>query len=344
VDSASASFRDLLQIVGSGRRSARNLTRDEAERAFTSLLSGEATDVQAGAFLTAMRWKGETAEELAGFARAARALARLPATEAEGVVCLGIPQEGHDRTPPLEASAAIVAAACDVRVFFVSDRSHSPDGGWTAADALEGLGGGFTDDAAHAADLLGRPGLAALSTNACLPGLRKLDRVRAELETRNSLHTVEKLLHLPGRPVLVGAAGGPVLAIAADVVRALGHERAVVVQGPDGSVVPSLVGPTRGIEVDGASLSHLAIDPSDYGFRRPKEPRLAQPGPDGVAAAIRGVLLREAGAARNASVLGAALILYTAGVVGSLSEGVGRAAAAIDEGKALAVLDELRTR
>jgi len=337
-------FREFLQIVGGGRRSARNLTKEESERAFALLLSGEATEIQAGAFLTAMRWKGETAEELAGFASAARAIARLPSSERDPIVSLGVPQEGRGRTPPLEAAAALLAAACGVRVFLVSERSASPVGGWTAADAFEGLGGGFTEDPAHATEMLASPGFAALSAGMCLPGLRRLDRMRAELEARSALHTVEKLLCIPGKPALVGAAGGPVLAIAADVMRALGHERAVIVQGPDGSIVPSLVAPTRGIEVEGASLAHLVIDPADYGFRRPKEPRLSQPGPDGAAATIRGVLLREAGAARNASILGAALILYTAGVAGSVADGVGRATAAIDEGKALAVLDELRTR
>ena len=336
-------LRPFLRIVASGRRTARNLSAEEAERAFRIVLSGRAPAAQVAAFLVALRWKGETVDELIGFTRAARAEANLPAPGGvDSLVSVGTPLAGREKALPLEASGAIVAAACGARVFFVGDPAPLDGEGVSAADVFRELGVGFTEEVGRAERMLEGPGLAVLSAAKVLPGMRRLDPLREDVEVRTALHTVEKLLAIGESPVLVGAAAGPVLGVAADVLRGLGHRRGILLQAPEGSVVPSLIAPTKGLEIDGDSLTTLVVDPEDYGVRASREPEAASPGPRAAASAVRALLLGEQGPARDATVLCAALLQYTAGTVPSISEGVGRAAEAIDRGKAERVLDALK--
>jgi anthranilate phosphoribosyltransferase len=336
-------LRPFLRIVASGRRAARNLSADEAERAFQIVLSGRATSAQVAAFLVSLRWKGETVDELAGFARAARAEASLPSpTKRESLVSVGTPHAGREKSLPLEAPGALLAAACGVRVFLVGERSRREGDAVAPADVFHELGAGLADRAEVAARMLDGPGVALLSASTVLPGLRRLDDLREEIEVRTALHTVEKLLAIEESAILVGTAAGPVLGVAAEVVRALGHGRGILLQGLGGSVVPSLVGPTKGLEIDGAALRALVVDPQDYGIGAPWEPVAAASGPEGAAAVVQALLLGEQGPARDASILCAALLQYAARTVSAISEGVGRATDAIDGGKGMQVLEALK--
>ena len=126
------SLRDLLRVLGSAdTRDGRNLTHDEAYEAFTSILRGNESPVQVGAFLMAMRWKGVRVDELTGFARAARDLANIPCMDMPGLVCLCPPHDGHDTVPPLDVAAGLVAAGAGLRVLLISDRAVPPRRGVT---------------------------------------------------------------------------------------------------------------------------------------------------------------------------------------------------------------------
>ncbi|MFT7679807.1 MAG: anthranilate phosphoribosyltransferase, partial [Planctomycetota bacterium] len=93
-------LRHLMRVLGRDPKDARNLTQEEAFRAFTSVLTGGESEVTIGAFLTALRWKGVTVEELSGFALAARAQARIPCRGMGGLVCVSTPLDGQDHHPP----------------------------------------------------------------------------------------------------------------------------------------------------------------------------------------------------------------------------------------------------
>lgn len=349
-------LRDLLRILGSDRRDGRNLTHDEAYRAFELIFQGGQSEIQTGAFLIALRWKGVTVQEVAAFAQAARDHARLPCAGMRELVCLCPPHDGFDNVPPLEVAAGLIAAAAGAHVLILTDRTVPPKRGLTAASALEGLGLSMTWDPTEAEDWVRRTRFAVASTSGLLPALMGLRRVRGEIGVRTPLATVEKLIAPPDARVIVGSQSGPVLGVAIDVLQTLGHPAAAVLQGPQGGVIPSLKRRTRGLELAGSHVVPLAIEPADFGLACSAEPDLPMFGPpdEGYGTGdnpelvkacgriTQAVLAGELGSARNASLLGAALILKVAELAPTLADGVSLATEALESGGASAVLESLR--
>jgi anthranilate phosphoribosyltransferase len=352
-------LRDLLRVLGSSdRRNGRNLTHEEAFRAFDTILSGSESEIRIGAFLIALRWKGVTVEELTGFARAARERATIPCRELPGLVALCTPLDGYDAAPPLEVAAGLVAAGAGTRVLMVTDRCVPPHRGLTAASVLEHLGPGISWDPADAEASVKQVGFGAISASGMLPALLNLRRVRSEIGVRTPLQTVEKLIVPPAASVVVGAQQGPVLGTAVETMAGLGHPSSIVLQGRSGGIVPSLKKRTRGIELSGKHQVPLVVDPADFGLQCDSEPELPLFGPPDegqgsgdnpvlVKAAgdvVDAVLKGEHGAPRSATLLTAALVLKVVGRVLTLAEGVDAAVTSLDSGAALAVLEKLRAR
>jgi len=349
-------LRDVMRILGSARHDGRNLTHDEAFRAFEVILTGGVSEIQIAAFLTALRWKGVTVEELTAFAQAARAQASIPCRDMQNLVCVSPPHDGFEQVPPLEVAAGLVAAAAGVRVLILSDRCVPPKRGLTAASVLERLGLDMTWDPAEAEDWVARTRFAVVCAAGLLPALMSLRRVRGELGVRTPLATVEKLIAPPNAALVVGAQGGPVLGVAIEVVQALGHPRGMVVQGLEGGVVPSVRRRTRGLELTGSHQVPLTLEPKDFGLACDSEPDLPMFGPPeegygtgdnpqlaaAAGEATMAVLAGEHGPARNAVLLGAALILKAGGRAFTLAEGISSATEALDSGEARAVLERLR--
>ena len=350
-------LRNLMRVLGSDRKDARNLTHDEAYRAFSSILGGGESEILIGSFLTTLRWKGVTVEELMGFARAARDQAKIPCQGIPGLVTVCPPHDGHDQYPPLDVAAALTAAAAGARVMIISDRCVPPRRGLTAANVLEGLGLSMTWDPSEAEDWVAKGRFAAISVAGILPPILNLRRVRGDITVRTPLSTVEKLMAPTSSAVVLGAQVGPVLGTAVEVMQGLGHPRGIAVQGLDGGVVPSVRKRTRGIELVDRHLVPVAVEPEDFGMQSDSEPELPMFGPpeEGYGTSdnpalveasgeITMSLLRgETGPARNAALLGAALILKASGRCLTLAEGVDAAARALDEGEAMQVLEHLRT-
>ena len=345
-----------MRVLGADPKEPRNLTREEAFRAFGAILGGGESEVLTGAFLISLRWKGVTVEELMGFAQAARAQAKIPCQGMEGLVCLCPHHDGHDRFPPLDVCAGLIAAAAGARVLILSDRCVPPRRGLTAASVLEAMGLSMTWDPSEAEDWVAKARFAAVSISGMLPALISLRRVRGDVTVRTPLSTVEKLLAPPNAAVLMGAQGGPVLGIAVEVIRGLGHKRGIVVQGLDGGVVPSVRRRTRGIEVCDDDVMPVTVEPEDFGLGGPEEPELPMFGPpeEGYGTADNaqlvqacgditlGVLDGDPGPARRASLLGAALILKASGRCLTLAEGVDAASKALDSGAAREMIPNLQ--
>jgi len=348
-------LRALLNTLGTGRGDGRNLTHDEAYSAFSALLTGEESKIRIAGFLMAMRMKGATVEELTGAASALRAHAILPCSGLEGLVCICPPHDGYDATPPLEVASGLIAAAVGVRVLVLTDRCVPPRRGLTAASVLEHLGPGLTYDPAEAEDWVLKVGFGALGTSGMLPALLNLRDVRGDLGVRTPLATVEKLLAPSSATVVLGAERGAVLGTAVEVMQGLGHPRGVAVQGLEGGVTPGLTRRTRGIEHAGDRQVPLSIEPEDFGLSRRREPDLPMYGPpeegDGTGdnkALVRvageltaAVMAGDEGPARDASLLGAAVILKAAGRCLTLADGVDEATQALDSGAARGVLQRL---
>lgn len=350
------SLRDQLRAVTPGRRDCRNLSFDEAYRAFDAVLSGSESEITIAAFLVAMRCKGSTVEELRGFARAARDHARLPCQDVAGLVCVCPPHDGFTLSPPLEVAAGLVAVGAGARVLILSDRCVPPRRGLTAASVLEGLGSSMTWDPSEAEHWVERTGFGACAVSGMLPRLLDLRRIREGVDMRTALSTVEKLIAPSSAAVVAGAQGGPVLGMAVEVLRGLGHARAIAIQGVEGGVIPAVNKRSRGIELSGSSLVPLHVEPEDFGLSQPTEPELPlyTPGPDGRGAGDNPELVKaaaelttlvlagEPGPARSATLLGAAVILKAAGRCLTLAEGVDAATKSLDSGEARAVLARLQ--
>ncbi len=341
-------------LVGHGRK-GRNLDAAEAFQAFDRILSGAESEIVVTAFLMSLRWKGVTVEELIGFARAARSRAVMPCAGMTGLVTVSPPQDGVDHVPPLEVAAGLIAAGAGARVLIVSDRCVPPKRGLTAACALEGLGLQMTWDSAEAESWVAKTGFAAVSLAGILPEMTMLRKVREQVGVRTPLATVEKLVSPSQGAVVVGAMGGPVLGMAVETLQALGHPRAIAVQGLEGGVIPSLRKRTRGVEYTDGHIAPLSIEPSDFGLSLDTDPDmpLFMPTEDdrgtgdnvelvrAVGEITRAVIHGERGPARNATLLGAALILKASGLSLTLAEGVDAANRSLDSGAAVEVARKL---
>jgi anthranilate phosphoribosyltransferase len=332
-------LRDLLKVLGSHRRDGRNLSQAESYRAFATVLDGAESEIQVGAFLIALRWKGVTCEELVGFAQAARERARIPCVGMPGLVTLCPPQDGVDLHPPLEVASAFIAAGAGAKVLIVTDRCVPPRRGLTAASVFEYLRCGLTWDPSEAEDWVGRYGVAAISACGMLPGLLGLRNVRKDVGVRTPLSTVEKLIAPPSGAIVIGAQSGPVLGTAVEVMQALGHPSGMAIQGLEGSVVPTLRKRSRGIHLDGRHQVPMTIAPADLGLDCTEDPELPLFGPpeaedEGTAdnpalvlasgEMVLGVLSGQSGPARSAAVLTAAVCLRAMGRAMTFAEGVVR--------------------
>lgn len=349
-------LRHLMRALGPGRKDSRHLTKDEAARAFDAILSGGSSPVLIASFLTSMSWKGVTAEELTGFAQAARHRATIPCAGVPGLVCVSPPQDGHDQAPPLDLAACLIAAAAGARVLLITDKGVPPRRGLTAGHALDSLGLSMTWDPTEAEDWIVKGRFAALSASGILPPLVGLREIRGEIGLRTPLSTVEKLLAPASAAVVLAAQSGPVLGAAAEVIQGLGHKRGIVVQGVDGGIVPSVRRRTRGLEITAGHLVPVIVEPEDFGMECEAEPELPMFGPpdegrgtgdnpalvDASGDMTRAIFDGEFGSARNAALLGASLILKASGRSLTLAEGVDAAARAVDEGQVKALVEHLR--
>jgi anthranilate phosphoribosyltransferase len=350
------SLRHLIRILGPGRKDARNLTYEEAHRAFDAILSGEESEIRIATFLVLMRMKGLTVEELMGFARAARSRARIPCSNATDLVCVCPPHDGMEHMPPLEVAAGLVAAGAGARVLVLTDRCVPPKRGLTAASIFDGLDVQIPSDPREVESSVERTRFGMCSVSDVLPALTTLRNVRNDVVIRTPLSTVEKLLAPANAAVLLGAQSGPVLGTAVEVIHGLGHPRGIAIQGPEGSVIPSVKKRTRGIELAERHLVPLNVEPEDFGLSCLDEPEMPQfgPPPDDqgtgdneelvrhVADLTRAVLAGQHGSARNATLLTAALILKAGGLVLTLAEGIDMAQHSLDSGAGNAVLARLR--
>ena len=350
------SLRDYLAVIAPGQRDLRNLSRNEAYEAFDAILGRTESDAAVAAFLVSLRAKGATVDELAGFAQAARDRATLACMDMPGVVCVCPRICGSENVAPLEVASGLIAAGAGARVLIHSDVNVPPVRGITAANVLEHLGAGMTWDPSEAESWISDARFACISVSGMLPPLMNLRSVREGVGMRTALSTVEKLICPSNAAVLVGAQSGPVLGVAVEVLQTLGHHRACAIQGVEGGTTPSVRKRTRGIELAGEHLVSLTVEPEDFGMSGSAEPELplyspALPGqgagdnPGLVKAAGEMnalVLAGEPGAARNAALLGAALILKAAGRCMTLAEGVDAAVASLDSGQATAVLARFR--
>jgi anthranilate phosphoribosyltransferase len=328
--------RSALAAVVDGR----TLTADEARAAMGSVMDGESTPAQLAALLVALRMRGETVDELAGFAGAMRA--RVVQVEApEGTIdVVGTGGDGSGTFNVSTASALVVAAA-GVPVAKHGNRAITSRAG--SADVLEALGIRTDHDADSAAAALREQGFAFLFAPNFHPAMRHAGPTRREIGVRTAFNLLGPLTNPAGVGRIVVGAGDPVAAPKlAEVLRALGATQALVVHGDGVDELP-LDGTGLLYEVSRVGVERRPVIAADLGLGIAPTSALAGGTPEENAAIVVDVLAgRARGPRRDAVLLNAAAGLVVAGRAASLGEGIATAAVVIDGGDAARLLERLR--
>jgi anthranilate phosphoribosyltransferase len=331
-------LRDTLEHLLSGR----SLAEDEAAELLRALTRDDLAPALAGALLAALRSKGVTADELRGFARAMRALARRPSIE-PGTRAIDIVGTGGDSSGSfnLSTGAALLTAACGVPVVKHGNRSVSSRSG--SADVLEQLGLQLPLDEAGAGACLQATGFTFLFAPHYHPATKAVAPIRQALGVRTVFNILGPLTN-PAAPLfqLTGAFNIATAELMAETLSGLPIERAFVVHGAEGWDEPTPLGPFTVLEVRPGKVRAEIRSPSDYGLDLCGARDLA--GGDAAlnARALRAVLDgTDRGPHRDALLLGTSLALEIVGCAKDPKEGVRMASETIDSGAARRTLEKL---
>ncbi len=330
-----ASLKPVLAQLASGA----TLSADEAEAAFGTIMSGEATPAQIAGLLMAMRVRRETVAELTGAVRAMRSRMTAMLAPADAVDVCGT---GGDNAGTLNVSTAVtfVLAGCGVPVAKHGNRALSSQTG--GADVLTALGVNVDVALDRLPDVLAAAGCVFLFAPRHHAALRHAAGPRVELGTRTIFNLLGPLANPAGvRRQLTGVHDPAWLRPMAETLHALGTERAWLVHG-QGLDELTLAGTSQVVALRDGAYREFNVVPEDAGLER--SPVEAIRGGDAAtnAGALRALLHGEPGPYRDTVLLNTAAGLIVAGAAQDLRSGVTRAAEAIDDGSAAAVLDKLR--
>jgi anthranilate phosphoribosyltransferase len=314
-----------------------HLTEEEAASAMGAIMDGLTTPAQIGALLAAMAARGETEDEVVGFARAMRARA-VPLRSSGAVDTCGTGGDGAG-TFNISTVASLVVAACGVPVAKHGNRSASGTCG--SADVLEALGVRIDAPPPIVQKALDEGGWTFLFAPKFHAATRHAVGPRKELGVRTVFNLLGPLTN-PARPdgQVVGVPKPELTGFVARCLQRLGAKRAWVVHG-SGLDELTLTGPTTVTEVDGDEVRDFTVTPEDAGLKSAGQETLEGGGPEDNAAIAREILSGAAGPRRDVVLLNAAAALVVAGRAAKLRDGVRMAAAAIDDGRARAQLHRL---
>jgi anthranilate phosphoribosyltransferase len=315
-----------------------DLTSEEAAAAMAEVMEGRAAAAQMAGLLVGLAMKGERPTEIVGLARAMRTHAVQISRRYERVfdTC----GTGGDRSGTFNISscAALVIAACGVRVAKHGNRSVSSLSG--SADVFEALGVRVTASPAVVERCLAEAGVGFFFAPTFHPSMRHAAQTRSDLGVRTAFNLLGPLTNPAGATrQLVGVPRPELTELMARSLMLLGSERAWVVHGADGIDEISTAGYTKVSECRGGSVNTFYLHPGDVGL--PKASPAALKGGDAHenARIIERILAGERGAPRDVVLLNAGAALEVAGAADSIAEGMELAARSIDEGSAAAVLE-----
>lgn len=319
-----------------------NLSPEEARAAMETILCGNASQPQIAAFLVALRMKGETVDELVGFARAMRRMAAPIPHALDGETLLDTCGTGGDVSGTFNIStiAAFVVAGAGVRVAKHGNRSISSRCG--SADLLESLGVPVSVSPDHCARAIREIGIGFLFAPALHTAMKYAHPVRLDLKMRTVFNLLGPLTNPAGATAqLAGAPSARAAELIAGALAALDLAHGFVVHGSDGLDEITTTGETLAFEIRGGAIERRALHPRDFGV--PVVPLAALKGGDTAAnaAIAREVLSGCPGPRRDIVLVNASAALVAAGKAESFAEGMNLAAAAIDSGAARAKLEAL---
>jgi anthranilate phosphoribosyltransferase len=317
-----------------------NLTEPEMSDMMNIVLTGQATEAQIGAMMAALATKGETFEELAGAARAMRRNARR--IQAMGSAVVDTCGTGGDGVGSFNISTttAFVVAGCGVTVAKHGNRSVSSKCG--SADVLEVLGVKLDTDPEIVEEAVQAIGIGFLFAPLYHSAMKHAAKPRQELGVRSIFNMLGPLTNpASANCQLLGVFAPALTEMFAQALKLLGARSAWVVHGHDGLDEISVCAPTRVSELKAGAIRTYDIHPEQYFGALADPGQMAGGAPEQNAAITRGVLTGDKGPRRDVVLINAGAALVAAGKADTLKDGIGMAAAAIDQGRATEKLDAL---
>ena len=316
-----------------------HLTADHASAVLSEIMEGRTDPIQTGAFLIALRAKGETVPELVGLARTMRGLAAPVATRRHDLVDT-CGTGGGPSTFNVSTTAAFVAAGAGCAIAKHGNRSNTSKSG--SADLLEALGVNVEIEPEGVGRCIDEVGFGFMFAPRHHAAMAHVIPARKALGVRTIFNFLGPLTNPAGaNRQLLGVADRHYQETIAEALVTLGSVRALVVSAEDGLDELSLSARTRVIEVVEGRTAEWFVEPAQFGLAPAKLASVAGGALGENAAVSRSVLAGEPGPHRDLVLLNAAAAIYVGGLAPDLEQGVAKAADAIDSGAAAAVLDRL---
>jgi anthranilate phosphoribosyltransferase len=328
-------MKEALAKVADGR----HLSEEEAEQVMICIMKGEATSAQISAIAVALRMKGETVEEITGFARAMRAFSNRVQTVSDDLLdTCGTGGSGLHKFN-ISTTSAIIAAAAGARVAKHGNRAMSGKSG--SADVLEALGVNIRLSPEQAAACLEKTGICFMFAQLYHPALKHAAAPRREMGIRSIFNLLGPLTNPAGADrQFLGLYDRTRTEAIARVLMRLGIKRAMVVGSHEGLDEISVSAPTQVTELKDGEVRTYDVTPEALGLETVPLDRVRGGDAATNAAIVRRVLAGERSAYRDIVLANAGACIYVSGRADSLAEGVRTAAEMIDSGKAMAKLDE----
>ncbi len=329
-------IREAIDLIVSR---GRHLSEDEAANVMRGLMSGEATPAQIGAFLVALRMKGETVDEIVGMARVMREHAlSVPVADVSGLVDTCGTGGDASGTFNVSTAAAFVVAGAGARVAKHGNRAMTSACG--SADVLEALGAKIDLGPEQVARCIRDAGFGFMFAQSFHPAMKHVAGPRREIGVRTVFNVLGPLTNPAGAThQLLGVARPELAPLLAEALGRLGARHALVVHGHGGLDELSLSGPSTVHELRDGAVREYTVSAAEVGLTETPNEAVRGGSPEENAAALRAVLDGKQGSLRDITLLNAAAGLVAADRVGDLKEGVHLAARAVDSGAAFDKLD-----
>lgn len=315
-----------------------NLSEQEAAAALQQIMEGKINATQMAAFLTALKVKGETAEEIAAFAKTMRKNGIRIAPGVKHLVDTAGTGGDGSRTFNISTCAAFVTAGTGACVAKHGNRAASSQSG--SADVLEELGVAIQMDPKTAERQLEQIGIAFLFAPVFHPAMKHVAPVRRELGFKTIFNILGPLTNPAGaKRQLIGVYDKMLLEKMAEALKLLGTEKALLVSSDVDEI--SISSETNVVEVAGIGITSYTLSPEELGFKRTGIGALQVKDRKESAEVIRKVLKGEQGPARDIVLLNAGAAIYASGIVKDIPAGIRLAEKSVDSGKAMEKLNAL---
>ena len=321
-------IREAIETVVSGD----SLSMEDAAYVMNEIMSGEATPAQFGAFVTALRLKGETVDEIAGMARVMREHSLHVDVDGGLVDTCGTGGDGSG-TFNISTAAAFVAAGAGAKVAKHGNRAMSGASG--SADVLEALGAKIDLNPESVARCINETGFGFMFAQGFHPSMRFAAGPRREIGIRTVFNILGPLTNPAGAGAqVIGVADASMASKMAQALSRLGSRRALVVHGNDGLDEITIADSTRIWELNDGKVGQYDTSPDELGLSRAPLSQIQAPDAEASAKIVHSVLGGEEGAARDVVLLNSAAALLAGGLADTLRQGIDAAAQSIDGGSA----------